>query len=222
MAHWNGEVERANTELLASLEDLRRKADQFIAVSALATTMFAIFTPGSGPNGSDRGPNGSDGDHGVAALSEEAPPATESPTPEGAIVSNLVPRHPTADDSAPYPDAEQLGIVRFRISTYDLSPFPEPVVARAITSPNTVIAAVGTPFSFTVTTTGTPVPSLATKGTPARCLTLVDNHDGTATISGTPDKTGVYRATIKARFGKDMHKYVVTQVFTLTVTHGAP
>jgi len=216
MAHWNDEVERANSELMASLEDLRHKADRFITVSALATTMFAIFTPGGHPNGSDRGPR-------VVPVSDDVlAPATPSPTSEGAKVSNVVSLGPTGDSSAPYPDSDQRGIVRLRVSRFDLSRHPEPAAVPAITSPNNVIATVATPISFVVTTTGSPVPSITNKGVLSKCLTLVDNDDGTATISGTPDKTGVYRTTIRARFGRDAHKYVVTQAFTVTVAGGAP
>ncbi len=137
------------------------------------------------------------------------------------MVSDLVPLGP-GDGHAPYPDSEPMGIVRFRVSTYDLTPCPEPVATRAITSPNSAVATAGSPFSFTVTTTGLPLPRLTTKGAPPRDLTMVDNDDGTATISGTPRRTGVYRTTIKARFAKHTDKYVGTQAFTLTVTHEAP
>jgi putative Ig domain-containing protein len=56
----------------------------------------------------------------------------------------------------------------------------------AITSAASASATVGSPLSFTVTTTGYPAPSLAASGLPASGdLTFTDNGNGTATIAGT-------------------------------------
>jgi hypothetical protein len=52
------------------------------------------------------------------------------------------------------------------------------------------------PFSFTVTTNCNPVPSISAATTDG--ISLVDNHDGTATLSGTPTSGGVYAVTILA------------------------
>jgi hypothetical protein len=230
MAHWNDEVVRANQELLASLDELRNRTDKFIAVSALATTLFAILTPGGRSNGSEESPQV------VAVSAEEMPPRTPSDALEsntlegnalegnalvGTMEGNGVRLGPTRGETAPYPDTDEFRVVRFRVPAFDLSSVVEPVISRAITSPNSVIATVGTPLSFTVTTTGTPVPSITSKGTLSQWLRLVDNHDGTATITGTPQSTGAYRGTIKAKFGRDTGKYVVTQAITLTVSRGA-
>ncbi len=54
------------------------------------------------------------------------------------------------------------------------------------TSPGTATATVGTPFTFTVTTTGYPSPSLTETGTLPTGLSFTANPNGTATISGTP------------------------------------
>jgi hypothetical protein len=48
----------------------------------------------------------------------------------------------------------------------------------------------------------------------------VNDHDGTATISGTPTKAGVYSFTIVATFGKGAAAQKATQEFTLTATPG--
>ncbi|WP_205789390.1 putative Ig domain-containing protein, partial [Microbacterium sp. CPCC 204701] len=59
--------------------------------------------------------------------------------------------------------------------------------APAITSPDTAILVVGTAGSFTVTATGSPAPDVAVAaGALPAGVTLADNGDGTATISGTP------------------------------------
>jgi len=59
-------------------------------------------------------------------------------------------------------------------------------VAAAITSASSASSIVGTPFSFTVTTSGAPAPALTESGALPAGLTFTDNGDGTATISGTP------------------------------------
>ena len=55
----------------------------------------------------------------------------------------------------------------------------------AITSAPSATAVVGSPFQFTVTTCSTSVPRIRAFDLPEG-LRLVDNHNGTATISGTP------------------------------------
>jgi hypothetical protein len=79
-------------------------------------------------------------------------------------------------------------------------------------------ATVGVPFSFKLTTFGTPVPSITEKGQMPRGLDFVDNGNGTATISGSPTKSGTYHITIT--FGTRKTKDVVTQPLTLTVNPG--
>jgi hypothetical protein len=50
-------------------------------------------------------------------------------------------------------------------------------------------------------------------------LHIVNNHDGTATISGVPalKGVGVHQLTLVAKFGTRKAKVTVTQVFTITV-----
>jgi|SRR6202166_2925656 len=97
----------------------------------------------------------------------------------------------------------------------------------AITSGATATATVGSMFSFTVRTSGTPLPSIKERGRLPKDLTLTDNHDGTASLSGTPGSTtggayprlseGVHGIVIAAAFGTGATKQVVTQAFTLIV-----
>ena len=68
--------------------------------------------------------------------------------------------------------------------------------AGAFTSASTVSATAGQAFSFNVTTSGYPAPSLAQSGLPAD-LKFVDNGDGTGTISGTPSAGDVGSHDIK-------------------------
>jgi hypothetical protein len=91
--------------------------------------------------------------------------------------------------------------------------------APAITSSNTATFTVGTPGNFTVTTTGSPTPSLTETGALPSPVTFKDNGSGTATLSGTPaaGTAGSYSITIKASNGVGT---AATQSFTLTVNGG--
>jgi hypothetical protein len=59
-------------------------------------------------------------------------------------------------------------------------------VGPAITSAASASSIVGTAFSFTVTTTGSPTPALTETGALPAGVTFTDNGNGTATIAGTP------------------------------------
>ena len=73
-----------------------------------------------------------------------------------------------------------------------------------ITSADATTAVVGSPFHFTVTTCSTAVPRLRAFELP-QGLRLVDNHNGTATISGTPwvkdlsQQSATIRAIVKGQ-----------------------
>ena len=86
----------------------------------------------------------------------------------------------------------------------------------AITSANSAAFPVGTAGTFTVTTTGTPTPSLTETGTLPGGVTFLDNGNGTATLSGSPvtGTAGSYPLTIKAHNGVGTD---ASQAFTLTV-----
>jgi len=82
--------------------------------------------------------------------------------------------------------------------------------APSIISAGSGTATTGSPFSFTVLTTGVPVPTLSSHGVDG--LTLTDNGDGTATLSGTAIKGGVFTAKITAssKAGKTTQNFVLT------------
>ena len=88
--------------------------------------------------------------------------------------------------------------------------------APTIASDDHTTFTVGTTGSFTVITTGAPTPGITASATPPPGLTFTDNHDGTATLAGTPDAGtgGTYSFTITAANGVDP---AATQAFTLTV-----
>jgi hypothetical protein len=208
VAHWYDEVEQARQDFLTGLDDLRAKADSYLTVSALATTLFAVLAP-------DR-TNGS-APHPVV----DAPP--ETPTggdprlpPRDTKATARIALAPTGNTSASYPDEPPAWPPLPAPAGGDVAS-AETAMTRAITSLNRIEATVGVPLSFTVTTTGTPVPTITSKGALPGYLTFMNNGDGTATLCGRPRTTGVYHFTVRCTFGKHTDKYVVMQSFTLTV-----
>jgi hypothetical protein len=182
LALWRDEVEEARQALSISLNELRRRTDNFLTVSALATTMFAVLAPHSDAERSDV-----DG-HADPLQGNGVQPETGGPAM-------------AVGGATACADAEEHG----------------PVIPPSITSPRAGTATAGLPFSFTATTSGTPVPSLSQKGVLPASLRFTDKGDGTATIAGTPNCTGLYHLSIRAKFGKGVTRYVVTQGFTLTI-----
>ena len=87
-------------------------------------------------------------------------------------------------------------------------------VAPTITSANAATSIVGTPFSFTVHTTGAPSPALSFTGSLPTGIAFLDNGNGTATISGTAaaGTGGTFAITITAASSAG----TTTQSFTLT------
>ena len=88
--------------------------------------------------------------------------------------------------------------------------------APTITSASSTIFTVGAAGSFTVTTTGTPTPSLSESGTLPTGLMFTDNGNGSAMLSGTPasGSGGTYPLTLTATNGVGTP---TSQPFTLTV-----
>jgi hypothetical protein len=88
--------------------------------------------------------------------------------------------------------------------------------APGVTSANGVTFAVGSNGTFTVTTSGFPHPAITKAGKLPGGVTFVDNHDGTATLSGTPGagKGGSYPLIITAKSARG----TATQSFSLIVT----
>ncbi len=87
--------------------------------------------------------------------------------------------------------------------------------APAITSANNTTLTSGSAGSFTVTTTGSPAPSLSESGSLPTGVTFTDNGNGTAGLAGTPgsETSGTYAITITAGSSAGS----TTQSFTLTI-----
>ncbi len=88
--------------------------------------------------------------------------------------------------------------------------------APTITSAPSTTFTVGNAGTFSVTSVGNPAASLSENGALPAGVTLTDNGDGTATLSGTPaaGTGGAYPITITATNGVSPD---ATQSFTLTV-----
>ena len=88
--------------------------------------------------------------------------------------------------------------------------------APSITSANHAAGTIGKEFSFTVTTTGVPTPSLGLTGKVPGGLTFVKHAAGTATISGKPKASDpvVNHFTLTAKSGRGK----ASQKFTLSLS----
>jgi hypothetical protein len=88
--------------------------------------------------------------------------------------------------------------------------------APAIVSPPSDTETFGVSFTYTVMTTGYPVPTLKKTGNLPAGVTFTDNGNGTATIAGTPTNAaiGVYPLTLTAKSTAGTS----TQSFSLTIS----
>ncbi len=100
------------------------------------------------------------------------------------------------------------------ISSFTFPSCTQATQAPTITSAATTTFVAGTAGSFTVTTTGSPTPTLTVAGTLPGGVTFTNNGDGSATLAGTPAAAGTYGLTFTAANGVSPD---FTQSFTLTV-----
>ena len=77
-------------------------------------------------------------------------------------------------------------------------------------------AAYGNTFSFTVSASGSPAPTITMKGQLPSGVTFTDGRDGTAALAGTPSHGGAGRYPLT--FTATSTAGTATQAFTLTVT----
>jgi hypothetical protein len=124
---------------------------------------------------------------------------TETQAPAlGSPVLDQIPVGTTENDFPPLcPGTDQRGVPRPQGSECDIG-----AVELAV---------------FTITSAGSPVPSLSETGTLPKGVKFKAGMDGMATLSGTPTKAGVSHPTIVAKFPTGSAKYTVSEVLTLTV-----
>jgi len=92
--------------------------------------------------------------------------------------------------------------------------YPKLPTAPLITSANATTFTSGMAGSFTVTSTGNPVPTFHEEGSLPSGVTFTDSGNGTATLGGTPTLTGTFPLQITANNGVSPN---ATQRFNLTV-----
>jgi len=143
---------------------------------------------------------------------------TETQAPAlGSPELDQIPRGTTGNGVELCPGTDQRGLARPQGTECDIGAVELVVGPYAITSQDGDTAQMGVFFSFTVTTIGSPTPTIKKKGKFPRNVTLEDISGGSAVISGTPNASGSYPVTITATFGKGKAKEVVSQTFILTV-----
>jgi hypothetical protein len=143
-----------------------------------------------------------------------APPLSGSPVLGSANTASCV--------SGPVFGLDQRGVRRVGtrdacdIGAYDTGGSIVSYAAPSIMSAASATATHSKAFAFTIKTTGTPVSAITETGTLPTGVALVDNLNGTATLTGTPGATsaGTYPITITASNGVSP---AATQSFTLTV-----
>src|SRR5690606_12826149 len=84
----------------------------------------------------------------------------------------------------------------------------------AITSAANATFPANTPFTFTVTTTGFPIPAITLGGGLPAGVAFTDNGNGTGTLSGTPTASGAFNLTFAAANGVEPAE---VQDFVLTI-----
>jgi hypothetical protein len=202
------EASDARESLLTSLEELRTRADKFVAVVESTATVFTALAQSPARREEAvqrlrRLPDVSSDDAEERGLSEERGGKRPAFSANG-------------NGASLYPDAEGAGTGHPQSLADDLCA-TKPGIPKAIVSANTARAVVGNALFFTMTTTGTPAPALTYKGDLPDHVRFSDNGDGTATLSGIPETAGEFRGTVRAKFDQRAAKYVAVQTFTLTV-----
>jgi surface antigen len=89
-----------------------------------------------------------------------------------------------------------------------------------LSAPSTATFVEANPGTLSVSATGYPTPSFNESGTLPAGMSLVDNGDGTATLSGTPSQTGTFPITFTASNGvaPDATRNLMLNVVALEVT----
>ncbi len=164
------------------------------------------------------GINGGDGGHVptivVSAANAARPIKDSSPVDTAGILRSIEDRYGVAHLANAANSAN--GTIDSLLGTASGGPPP----TKSITTVARATAVQGRAFLFSISATGSPTPSLHKKGKLPKGLRFRNNHNGTATIWGTPvpgQAAGTHVLTIIAKYGKGRTKVIKTQLFTLTV-----
>ncbi|HXT59077.1 MAG TPA: DUF4214 domain-containing protein, partial [Pirellulales bacterium] len=200
----------ASNYLAATPQSFTLTVQQAPAITSAATTTFAASAPGAftvtttgtpAATLTETGPLPSgvtfvDNGDGTATLSGTAAFGSQGDYPFSIKASNGV-----------APDATQ---------NFTLTILAASGQSAELTSPSSTTFTEGSAGAMTITSTGTPTPSLTETGALPAGVTFVDHGNGTASLSGTPaaGTSGVFTFTITAHNGVGPD---ATQNFTLTV-----
>ncbi len=145
---------------------------------------------------------------GVGPVTVPGPPGALSSAPESVTCSSSTWCTLSGYDDAPFDGSS--GVASYPM----ISSIGAPLIT--ITSAPKATATVGTPFSFTVTTTSKPGAALTETGSLPTGFTFVDNGNDTATIAGTATspEIGTDKLTVEASNGVAQ---AAMQTFTLKV-----
>jgi hypothetical protein len=144
---------------------------------------------------------------------------TETAAPAlGSAVLDQIPSGATGNAQSLCPGTDQRGVARPQGPDCDMGAVELSPTSQEITSADSASSSLHSSFSFTVTTSGTPVPAITEMQKLPKRLTFVDHGNGTATLSGVLKKAGVFHLIFKATYATGSSSYVVTQLFTLTVS----
>jgi hypothetical protein len=121
------------------------------------------------------------------------------------------------------PAPETIGTIalKFRAKDAPLAPAMQPFTLTIINQPTSIYSPAAaafttkSPASFTIRTNGYPAAAITEFGNLPPGLTFHDQGNGVATITGTPQVTGVFAIVLKAKNGASP---VAKQVLTLTIT----
>ena len=112
------------------------------------------------------------------------------------------------------------------VGAYDTGGTTPKARTVSLTSPATASATVGSPLLIALSAKGTPTPAFSVSGALPAGVTLLDNGDGTAKLSGTPSPgtAGTYALTITAKNGlaPDSGRPLTLTVEGLSVSGVAP
>jgi hypothetical protein len=141
-----------------------------------------------------------------------------SPDPVGATGSLLI--------GVTCPSATSCTSVGYSFQSEDFGTLVEqasPASPPAFTSPTSTTFRQGAAGSFTVAASGSPAPAITESGALPSGLTLTDNGDGTATITGTPTTSGSFPILLTAHngVGSDATQALAVTVYPVATVTGA-
>ncbi|WP_344805524.1 hypothetical protein [Microlunatus ginsengisoli] len=158
--------------------------------------------------GTEQSPGSTPSDSGSPTAAPTSPPASQAPVAPSSAA-------PTATDV----DRPPAGSGASQAPTPPVAAVPDQ--PPVFTSARRAVLAEGQPGSFTVRTTGSPVPAIQATDVPLG-LSLVDHGDGTATLAGTPafDGHGVISLTATSAAGTATQRLAIEARSIPTFTSG--